>query len=95
MTYSQRLRQTPRAHGSSPYDKACKSVVDNIKDVKGMLAQQAAAAQQGEVQTVELTTAAEKVSASRAKTLKRARDSLQEESQAQKGIRLRRQESLE
>ena len=90
-----KAKADPQGPWKFPYDKQCKFLADFIRDVKDALATAAAAQQQAGEQVVELTTAAAAVSAKRATTLKRARESLKEADEAQKGIRLRREESLE
>ena len=78
-----------------PYDKACKFLQEDIKAVKEALAAEAAQASAGVHVAVELTTAAEGATNKRKATLQKAREALAKEQESNRGLTLRRTESLE
>ena len=78
-----------------PYDKACKFLQEDIKAVKEALAAEAAQASAGVQVAVELTTAAEGATNKRKATLQKAREALAKEQESNRGLKLRRTESLE
>ena len=78
-----------------PYDKACKFLQEDITAVKAALVEEAAAASAGVQVAVELTTAAEGATNKRKATLLKAREALAKEQESNRGLKLRRTESLE
>ena len=78
-----------------PYDKACKFLQEDITAVKAALVEEAAAASAGVQVAVELTTAAEGATNKRKATLLKAREAPAKEQESNRGLKLRRTESLE
>ena len=88
-------RRNPTGPWRLPYDKACKSLQEDINAVKEAFAAEAAQASAGVQVAVELTTAAEGATNKRKATLQKAREALAKEQESNRGLKLRRTESLE